>query len=187
MVIVVSYILGALRKAEQERGDELTLSSVVEPFAPQQSNSPVEPFSRSEISQYVFLFVVVAVLLGLVYWLFGFSLPSSDSERSSVVAKHETLPIIPPATLPETSPAASPKSSQGFSDPIESSYKKPLPELNVTGYLFFPDQPSRSKLFIDGVVYRQGSRVVPGLTIENFAPRHVVLSWQGESHHLSVH
>ena len=62
----------------------------------------------------------------------------------------------------------------------------PLPELNVTGYIFFEDAPERSKLFVDGIVYRLDSRLAAGLVVTGFRRDHVILSHYGVERRLAV-
>ena len=62
----------------------------------------------------------------------------------------------------------------------------PLPKLNVTGYIFFEDAPERSKLFVDGIVYRLDSRLATGLVLTGFRRDHVILSHYGVERRLAV-
>ena len=108
--------------------------------------------------------------------------PSPVSEESAISQSDlaATQPLQaepqPPAPAPET-----PLSESSTTTPVQ------LPDINITGYIFFDDNPERSKLFVDGIVYRLGSRIGSGLVVTGFAKDEVTVSYQGSEHRIQVH
>lgn len=197
----MSYILSALRKAERER-QTLAPHRLEDFLAP--LPAPLEP--QRTLRPAILFWVLLPLMAALAGWWLSqwsgrvpqspvpSSPPLSEGQSALVGESRTSLPLQPIAEsaagsqLPspaeshktlELQPAASETSTPG-------PQAAPLPALNVTGYLYFESTPQRSKLLIDGVVYRQQSRILPGLLVSRFLPHSVVLSWHGEERHLPI-
>lgn len=138
----MSYILAALEKADKERRKKrgLTFDSLSD-----QQGEPVISSAHSKTIFKIFGWGLGAVLIGGVFWYLF--LKQSDDMQARILAE-------PPAAqqIRET-PLAEPASRATVSIPATPD----LPSrLEVEGIVYIEDQPSRSRVFIEGQGYREG-------------------------------
>lgn len=113
-----------------------------------------------------------------------FHQPSEQS--GSLPDVYRKIKRQPVQTIPaESAPVSAVAKQQSATTSVVRSTTE-LPPLNITGYIYFDDAPQRSKLFIDGVVYRYNSRLAQGGTLTGFAKKHVVVTFQGVEHTVPV-
>lgn len=114
----------------------------------------------------------------------------SPASQPSSLAKH-VAPAAgtasPVVAVQGADPDSQLSSNSQSRAPDAAGNGEPLPPINVTGYIFFEDNPGNSKLFVDGIVYRQHSRLGDNLTIEEFHRDHVVLRHRGGLQQLRIH
>lgn len=187
----MSYIISALQKAErQRRGDPgetpaQDLSHWRAPDVAQRASFPVPGW-----------LLVVALLLVLtvvaVFWWRAVGVPlTASGDNDPMVAQPLELATRHNSrgnTEEDAEPAAAdptPEISAAPANPGARAADEP-PALSITGYIYFPDDPDASKLFVDGIVYRLGSSVKPGVTLREFRPHSVVLSQSGIRHEIAA-
>jgi hypothetical protein len=61
-----------------------------------------------------------------------------------------------------------------------------LPALNITGYIFFENNPENSKIFVDGIVYRLDSRLSRDLTIKAFRKNSIDVLYRGQLREIKI-
>ena len=191
----MSYILSALRKAERDRqqSDPVTAESFIAGDAPVGIDSDNRPV-KGQWTVAVAVLTISVLALGLAALML--------SERNAVPGERdvgnrlteskpidyrvpviEEKPVEPPPATDKTEEKAAANNS--LPAPAQSSVQ-PLPTLNITGYIFFEDDPARSKLFVDGIVYRKDSRLGPGLILTGFERDRVEVSFEGRSREIPV-
>lgn len=126
---------------------------------------------------------------------------SADSSLPPVVpAEPETAPQNPAASkqqvVVEQVTARESPPSRGSNNPMQMPAEPPpatdiqfsgsLPVLNITGYIYFENNPVASKLFVDGIVHRIGSSPGEGVIIREFRRDRVVISHRSAIHELPV-
>ncbi len=203
----MSYILSALEKAEdQRRGDRSPDASV----PAREFGTALEPASapRRTLHLAVLVLALVGALAAVAFWL----RPIADDPGPAAGAG-DTLARTPepaPAAMParpsgsEPNPPSSPapgtpervsaSPNTGHSSTLQTPKVENAapatdgepPQLNITGYIYFDSKPDASKLFVDGIVYRLGSSVEPGVTVREFRRHSVVLSRSGTRHEIPV-
>ena len=177
----MSYILGALRNAEQDRGRESAQSPNMEDLitaAPAQQTSDV---SRTA-SFWILTTACLLFVFSLVLWLWPSretvvieEVPLDNSEAvvpmvyEAVVEDRPTevppLPLTPSSsTLPEET--ARVDSANLVQDSLE--------DLSVEGVMLFDSDPSRSRVFINGNSYSVGDEVTDGLILFSIAENEIV-------------
>ena len=203
----MSYILSALRKAERERN--ATAAPSVDRFlddrGPERGVTAALPAGR-----WIILALATALAASLGYLVLG---GATDPDSAATLPPVSPAPIAAPAPAvedpqpahplptaersadqPTLTVSASSSSSAARTSPVSPAPsappapapRSPMPALNITGYIYFESDPARSKLFVDGIVYRLHSRVDEGLVITGFGPDTVTLSHYGEPRTLSV-
>ncbi|MGV6807497.1 MAG: hypothetical protein ACWA5K_06310 [bacterium] len=58
------------------------------------------------------------------------------------------------------------------------------PDLNITGYIYFQNRPEISKVYIDGLSYRQGDSLPGGAKISGFSATHLIVTSGGREFHI---
>ena len=99
--------------------------------------------------------------------------------EESAYARTDSLQSTRTAGVSEPDQRGSTPLSQHVESSLPRDQVPPMPNLNITGYIYFESQPARSKLFVDGIVYRQESRLAEGLTLKEFAKDFVTVSYYG--------
>lgn len=209
----MSYILSALRKAESERQNpdpgvsQRMKAPQPEPVANNTDNRKVYALvvvgalliagaglwffgeEKSVSSGYVDAAPPVSL-----------SLPASEPAMASAepIIEHRAVPGIEQEIQRNPEPAryqpereSTPVYARAGENSTDSFVQqKPLPAalpaINITGYIYFESNPDNSKLFVDGIVYRLGSRVARGVTIKNFYPDHIEVLHQGVSRDVKI-
>ena len=194
----MSYILTALRKAEKERktGDAATAENfLVEPGT--EARSPAS-------GRWIILALSVALIVCIGYLVVdeGSGTGSSnavlspektvDSRREPITYKPELAGPNKQSSIVESGsaieskkinpPAISNEPVMATRDPSRPA----MPSLNITGYIYFDGEPARSKLFVDGIVYRLNSRLGQGLILTGFEKDFVIVSYYGEESRIST-
>ncbi len=194
----MSYILGALRKAEHDR--QASLAPVTHPvFQNLNTDRPCGHSRRWRAFLYGGVLSVLALLLArYVIWPFDHQAiipvtiePQTSLSESilqpSVVDQHPAEKQI--RKVEQKSAAPQMKLSDTETRKINTyvnGAKTIAPEKEwfspdrVTGYIYFEGQPERSKLFIDGIAYRLQSRLPSGHELVVFEPSQVILLFQGQ-------
>ncbi len=187
----MSYILSALQKAErQRRGDPgetpaHDLSQFRAPEVAEPASFPVPGWLP------VVALLLVVTVVAVFWWRAVGVQGTAGGDEDPLVAQ-----TIEPATRDHgrantgenTDTAAidpTPETSAAPANPAARVADEP-PALNITGYIYFPADPDASKLFVDGIVYRLGSSVAPGVTLREFRPHSVVLSQSGTRHEIAA-
>ena len=198
----MSYILSALRRAEAQRRDgaagqgiaTFTADDVAPVAAPRRHRGIV-----------VGLVSAAALVAGAGYFASGFFSPAAMPALENPVAQprpHHPAPEPSPAAAAQRSSASAPATTNSSPPapavsaappaPVEAPEQKSWavdqapPRLNITGYIFFENDPQNSKLFVDGVVYRLHSRLAGGAVVEAFLDDQVVVSHHGVEHRIPV-
>lgn len=200
----MSYILSALRKAERERNDSAA--------APGQS-VPLFPEAESTAGQRNTIVVVLLALccgalavLALVLFLQRNPAPVTveaqnsgaelGGEKDLKPAQHQ--PVMSQSgggmdtSVARSQPAAiEDKPRPQFQEESPATNQalaktKDLPPLNITGYIYFPENPERSKLFVDGIVYRHKSLLVEDAVLERFYPDAVDVKYAGKTERIKI-
>ena len=195
----MSYILSALKKAEQERGDNSALSASL--------LAAEAPPEREGLPSWVWV-VLGVVLFGLLLgagWLLV-SGPEQDSMPGSAVSA-PAVPIAPPAG-PGGAPAADPEPvGADFVAPVAqrqpvvesevlmpapagvppaSGPKPPLPEIEFGGHIYVEGRPAAGKLFADGKAWREGDSMDNGVSIVAISENAVSLEYRGHRYQVSM-
>lgn len=205
----MSYILSALRKAESERKPSETPTA--ESFlAGQQPGSQVANNVASKWTIGVLSMLLVATL-SYVYLARqpGQTIAVSDSAEINDSVRQQT-PVRfveangsntdgqkldgPASAAKELAPQIQVDQQADFnsdnpgvvSNQTSVEQVPPMLSLNITGYIYFEADPARSKLFVDGIVYRQGSRLGEGLTLQSFAKEFVTVSYFGAEQRVAI-
>ncbi len=180
----MSYILSALRKAEQDRRQGQPASGGLAGLVA--AGPDVVPGRTRPL---VLLVGVLGVVIAAGIWLW----PGAGGERGAVVDRLQPAVEEPPPPIPSPAPTAATQGAPVVAavespppQPVAPAPVEAMPRLNITGYIFFEANPERSKLFVDGVVYRHQSRLREGMTLEAFYPDGVLISYRGQTHRVAV-
>jgi len=188
----VSYILSALKKAEESRGGQpgAPLSPVAVPAPGPARDDRRGPSLRGWLAG----LAVVALVVAGVLWRPSLEFPARPGDGATapraaeVEAVEQPVAATPePVTAVTTSPAPpAPAPIPPATNPIPPPPSAPPPPLAITGYIYFDGNPAASKLFVDGVVHRQGSSPGPGMVIRDFRPDRVIIAYRGALHEVPV-
>ena len=184
----MSYILSALQKAEAQRRGEAR-----PPALAQGSTGSPDGMERPGKGGWAGIGAGLLMLMCAVFlWWF---LSGHGDDTGAALARNEQTRGGSPATLddqPDGRAEVANRTDGTTAEPVEvppgvdSTEPRALPAINVTGYIYFRSNPDNSKLFVDGIVYRKGSRIAEGLTVESFHPDYVTLSYRGQVRRLPV-
>lgn len=192
----MSYILGALRKAEQERKGESETD-----FDDWNSDDWNTQEKKQGSGQWLWivLVVVVALLVAILVslWLLleqktnDPELVISEAENYSIDKQIEDLANPEAQQTPQAvsqvvisqNPDAqiTPKSPINQVEIDRSAVPADIgePDLpEITGHLFFPTDESLNKVFLDGGSYKVGDTVSPGLVIVEITNSEAVFEWK---------
>jgi hypothetical protein len=190
----MSYILSALRKAEEERRRGET--HVGERML---AHEPV-PANRHAGLKLGVAVALLAMTAGLGYWftaedrshpstamgpLPSAALPPSYPSPAKIAIPATSEPVSETQPLPDEGSALE-TPAPATTRPATGEVAKIPPTLNITGYIYFESNPEKSKLFVDGIVYRLNSQVVRGLTIDAFHEDHIDVLYHGAPATISI-
>lgn len=197
----MSYILEALKKAEQKRQQET---------APTLLTVPPAAEMRTEGRPWRTYLLLAALLLNagfLLWWLYPWHQPAPprsaptalpQQARQEPVRQPVPLPPAPAAPMVRDSGAVSHEwqreretAQEGAGSPPPAAEKKvlafgelppsvqqSLPVLQIAGH-FYSSSPSSRIVSINGRTVREGQEAAGGVTVERITPDGVILSFQG--------
>lgn len=193
----MSYILSALKKAEQER---------INPVSPINS-AGADIFTgyenareaKGKFYKWVGFFILLLGLGSSIYLFRAEDLPATVLDQKKTVSKPEKFfQLNKPKNIQneqgldsKVEQSRSPGNHPGFDKTVRKlqagqSIGTKSPELNITGYIYFENNPKLSKVFIDGKVYRLGDRLPGGGVVSSFGSRQLAVEIQGQSYQLII-
>lgn len=199
----MSYILDALRKADQQRQRGL---------APALSSAPIPTSWETPPgkSARVLIGLTSLALLGLgvtIGWLHPWSdaerlasrqppdLPSSTGVAPTALAQSTPVPSVLSSSVPPTAARsggerATSGTSSASAPAIKSvpppSARRDLPKITMTVHAYSPE-PSERRAVINRQALREGEEVAPGLKLESITADGVILSYKGQRFHRGLH
>ncbi len=185
----MSYILGALKKAERERKREREDGEYAE--VDWNSNAWDSPNVKSNQNIWFRYALVAAVLLFLAVLYLLWVLANNNSPNSVVAIDSAAVNKIPekqfqaPVEISDNVivPIDHSVTAQVSAEAPVSAGSPNLP--NITGHLYVSDDESLSRIFSDKGFYRVGHVFEDGLVLESISQSQATFEWEGESYQIS--
>lgn len=190
----MSYILGALRKAERERKGDDADQPEVDWDARTWDSGDARSASGNRWLK-AFLILTAGLLLAaifLLWMLVNSEQPKSFEENSFSNGQAESAAGDSELAI-DSIGSTEQADSSGFSgdsyrtpestEVIRSTDRPSFPE--ITGHLYVPANESLSRIFSDTGAFRVGHVFEDGLVLEAVSDRQATFRWQGEAYQVS--
>lgn len=183
----MSYILGALKKADRERRRETEVKVADWDQDAWSDPTPADNTSRWLIGLATTGLILVLAVFGFVAFRVLESVPQSQPHTAAEDASPNISPDFPAADVATNEEQQLPVSAvdqrveegsfEGAADEASESVSEALPEFS--GHLYFPGNPAMSRIFAGSSSYREGE-LINGYRVEQILEEQLVLSKDGE-------
>jgi len=172
----MSYLLSALQKAEHQRNQN-TANDGREPGLLPVDADTGAPGRRLPLPALLAIPLFVVMVAAVLFFFF------SNDDPGTAVGPPSADSVAPEPAAPRLT-----KSMSATKNPTvdKTAVVKKPPKLAISGYIFHENAPEFSRIFIDGQVYRPGSRSPAGIWFREFRSDAVVVEYQGVSHLIPV-
>lgn len=196
----MSYILGALKKAERDRqrGGIPDIDQLI-------SSAPVIPaHPRRRLWPQLLALIAILLTLLLLWQLIPTQQQAADrlppagetdkaahgEQQASGLAvadvSSEALARMPQRELASQEPAqSSPSASQPAASGLPANEPPNLDNIRIEGVMLFDADPAKSRVFVDGEGLRQGDEIRPGVIIRQIGEHHLQLEFGSQSYQLA--
>lgn len=174
----MSFILGALKKAERDRPNQQ--GPDIDQLITSGGTRRIEKSPRMNPTWVVFLFVAAAVLVWTAVAILNRDIQGeqavSNPDSPERPLTREVLVSSPLIEAPaELRSVEIPASVTSTEDPVVSPPEPELPlyALSVEGVILFESAPERSRVFVNGQAFQVGDELTPGVWLQSIGAHEI--------------
>lgn len=181
----MSYILSALRRAEQDRKRSKERADQAWDQEDWAAPAPAKTSNRFVGLLGAMVLLLLLLLAAIIFWVFRTETADMPVvSGSSLVAVQEPFAEEKaPASIDRSTPQNEPVVRPSLADTADAAVSLPV----VTGHLYVASNESLSRLFGEQGTYRVGHRFTNGLVLISISEKRAVFEKDGNRHEMPLH